>query len=583
MGGCGPTTLAWASPCMQDQYGRPIAGTVNVCPIMFEASERRWKQDVIILTHETAHILIMAPELWDDFRDLNGDLVGHEKVVSEPQENGLIYITSPGVAEWSKSHFGCDSLIGFPLENTGSGLSASAHWDERHAMSSLMGSTIWGSLHYVTNATFWLMQDSGWYNVDFSGVEEWHWGSGTGCSWFETDCMEKGSNAANWPQFFCSSRTDNGCSANYEAPAFCEYYLYRNDLPVGQQYFSDNPNGGGPAAADYCPFRDPSSDHHHVEGSCRVSSDYIKEFDPRNPLDTLPGETYGVNSRCVDVIESIESDGSTNANGHCVEHECMGYDADLQQWSDVLISVTDHHDDQITCTREDSPFGQQVTLKYIPSIDAYMRCPDIDAICGSTSRPFACLWGHWSDLHSQCICSPGYIGEFCDIEDREHSAELPVSSDSTGSGSTIVADLEIISTTTMVPQNVSDLNATTGSVATSKDIVGGQGICCECLEGRWESGCSVDTECQHVVCQRDPLCCLFNWASPCVVLANEQCASTGGDPPPCCGCVTQRDEGGCREDERCEDAICSRFPICCGRQWDQKCAELAIPICMNGN
>ena len=133
------------------------------------------------------------------------------------------------------------------------------------AMSSLMGSTIWGSLHYVTNATFWLMQDSGWYNVDFSGVEEWHWGSGTGCSWFETDCMEKGSNAANWPQFFCSSRTDNGCSANYEAPAFCEYYLYRNDLPVGQQYFSDNPNGGGPAAANYCPFRDPSSDHHHVE------------------------------------------------------------------------------------------------------------------------------------------------------------------------------------------------------------------------------------------------------------------------------------------------------------------------------
>merc|ERR1719242_2573688 len=99
---------------------------------MFQSSPHRWKQDVVIMLHEANHILIMAPELWDDFRNLSGDPIPYENVVSEPQEDGLLYITSPGVAEWSKSHFGCESLIGFPLENTGTGDSVGAHWDERH-------------------------------------------------------------------------------------------------------------------------------------------------------------------------------------------------------------------------------------------------------------------------------------------------------------------------------------------------------------------------------------------------------------------------------------------------------------------
>ena len=84
------------------------------------------------MLHETNHILIMAPELWDDFREWNGDLIPHHRVVSEQQEDGLIYIISPGVAQWSKEHFGCPMLIGFPLEDTGSGGSVGAHWDERH-------------------------------------------------------------------------------------------------------------------------------------------------------------------------------------------------------------------------------------------------------------------------------------------------------------------------------------------------------------------------------------------------------------------------------------------------------------------
>ena len=247
--GCGPSTLAWAAPCSQDQFGRPVAGTVNICPYLFE-TEHYWKQDVVVLLHETTHVLVMGPELWDDFRDVDGSPIAHSQVVSEAQSDGLFYITSPRVAAFAREHFGCDALIGFPLENTGSEARAGAHWDEHYAMSALMGSTIWGGLQYVTQLTLALMMDSGWYGVDLAAAEPFDWAKGAGCALFESACVE--STVSNWPQFFCVAPWDNGCAHNYDAPAWCEFYFYNFDLPPWAQYFSDSERSGGPAAADFC-------------------------------------------------------------------------------------------------------------------------------------------------------------------------------------------------------------------------------------------------------------------------------------------------------------------------------------------
>ena len=208
-GSCYEKTLAWAYPCFQDQFGRPIAGTVNICPYIFE-DEHYWKEDVVVLIHEITHIVIMAPPLWNDFRDSNGDKIPHSNVLSEKQSDDLYYITSPNVAQFARSHFNCNTLIGFPLENTGNGGSAGAHWDERYGMSLLMGSTIWGSLQYFSNLSMALMADSGWYSVDFSYAEPFHWGKNEGCAFFEEACINT-RKSSNFPQYFCDSNDDHGC------------------------------------------------------------------------------------------------------------------------------------------------------------------------------------------------------------------------------------------------------------------------------------------------------------------------------------------------------------------------------------
>eukprot|EP00486_Rosalina_sp_Unknown_P000040 CAMPEP_0201564410 /NCGR_PEP_ID=MMETSP0190_2-20130828/2695_1 /ASSEMBLY_ACC=CAM_ASM_000263 /TAXON_ID=37353 /ORGANISM="Rosalina sp." /LENGTH=904 /DNA_ID=CAMNT_0047980563 /DNA_START=16 /DNA_END=2730 /DNA_ORIENTATION=+ len=407
---CGPSTLAWALPCGQDQHGRPISGNVNICPYMFE-SDHFWKQDTIILLHEINHIMIMGPPLWDDFRDpADGSLIPKDEVVSAEQPDGYFYIISPSVKQFAQTHFGCDQLIGWPLEDTGSEGSAGAHWDERFTMSALMGSTIWGGLHFFSGLTFALMNDSGWYDIDYNYVEPYYWAKNAGCEYFNLECIDTDTEQSNWPQYFCVSPNDNGCAYNYDAPAYCEYYFMHEELPPGSRYFSDSTHGG-PAAADYCPFRDPNTPISDFEGACWnvKGNDYVRtRFD---------AEIHGVNARCVD-IES--NDGVFQ--GYCFEHTCFGYDENNKQWDGVMIHID--NEEVINCTRFEQPDGTFMTRKYSLTQDVYITCPNIDSICGETTNPLSCFFGNWNDNLEKCVCNAGYIGDQCDIEDTEIHEEI---------------------------------------------------------------------------------------------------------------------------------------------------------------
>ncbi len=372
-------------------------------PYIFEEAQF-WKQDVVVLLHEITHVVIMVPELWHYFRDINGNAIPHSEIVSEEQDDGLYYITSPKVRAFAQEHFACDLLIGFPLEDTGSGGSAGSHWDEHYGMSEVMGSTIWGGLQYFSNLTLSLMDDSGWYYINYKYSEPFYWGKGTGCDFFISQCVDWVTSQSNWPQFFCTNAKDNGCFYNYEAPAECEYYYHNSDLPWY----------GGPAASDYCPFRDPSTQV-NFENAC---------WDERGNDNTYfqleyNSEIYGPSSRCVDIENS---NGLTE--GRCFEHKCFGYDGNSKRWWGVEIYISEY--ESVNCTRDEQPNGLLMTNKYSNKLDVFVKCPNIDTICGRTSRPFECYWGNWKDEYNECVCAAGYSDVLCDKEDRLVGDEIPI-------------------------------------------------------------------------------------------------------------------------------------------------------------
>eukprot|EP01084_Bolivina_argentea_P107898 192867_1 len=416
---CGSTTLAHATSCSHDQYGRPVTGTVNICPNMLSGS-RYWKQDIVTMVHEVAHVLVMSPSLWSIFRDSNGDIIPLSSVIdqTDPMGDSLSYIISPKVRQLARDYFNCPTLAGLPLENNGGDGSALSHWDEKYARTEIMTAQLSTSLMYFSDFTVALMEDSGWYYVNYYYSEPFYWGKNAGCELWNEKCVNPTTHISNFDQFFCHGTWDWGCSYDYAAPAACHYGPYGYSLPTEFQYFSQS-NYGGSQYADYCPFRNPDTTNNDYESVCWDIRGNI--FTP----DNYTSQNYAINSRCVDIIDT----GNAIYNqerGFCFEHQCFGYDSINKQWDGVSIKISPTQN--INCTRTDQPGYTTLTTKAVSSINGVdIKCPNIDAICGSSSEPFVCYWGNYNDDLSQCICSPGYTGSDCNTEDTslEPDAIIP--------------------------------------------------------------------------------------------------------------------------------------------------------------
>ena len=173
--------VAHAGSCRQDQYGRPVFGTLNLCsemiPNQLTGSGSRpkfWKSDVLITTHQVAHIMIMSSFLWGAFWDPTADNGnGDTRPTSEVytlDSNGERWIITENVRTVSRDHFNCDTLIGAPVEND------TSHWDGRFIQSENLNEITFDvnedftfdAVQYMSIFTFALMQDSGTYFVDAS-------------------------------------------------------------------------------------------------------------------------------------------------------------------------------------------------------------------------------------------------------------------------------------------------------------------------------------------------------------------------------------------------------------------------------
>ena len=131
---CGTSTFAWALPCLRDQYGRPVSGSINFCPGQI-LNTIYWKQDIVATLHEITHTLIMSPGLWNGFIDANGDSIPYTDVwMTKLLPNGFnqSYIITEKVKSLAQKYFDCynESIMpGLPLEDDENSGSVSSHWE----------------------------------------------------------------------------------------------------------------------------------------------------------------------------------------------------------------------------------------------------------------------------------------------------------------------------------------------------------------------------------------------------------------------------------------------------------------------
>ncbi|CAK9859449.1 unnamed protein product [Sphagnum jensenii] len=378
-------TLAWAVACERDQWGRAIAGHVNVAPRHLTAEAESLLSATLI--HEVMHVLGFDPHAFAHFRDEQKRR--RSEVVQQEHDQKLgrmvTRVVLPRVIMHSRQHYGAydDKFPGLELEDGGGRGTAGSHWEKRLLMNEIMTGSV-DTRSVVSAMTLALLEDSGWYKANYSMAEQLDWGQNQGTEFLMSRC-----DAWNGA-YHCNSTHSSGCTYNREAEGYCPIEQYNNDLPAWARYFPEPNKGGQSSLADYCAYYVAYSD-----GSC------IDTNSARSP-DRMLGETRGRESRCMasSLVRTGFVRGSSMQGHGCYEHRCSN------QTLEVAVDGVWQ-----TCPIGGGPIQ-------FNGFNGDLVCPPYNELCGSTVPyiPGACP--HACNLNGECIngechCFLGFSGEYC--------------------------------------------------------------------------------------------------------------------------------------------------------------------------
>ncbi|XP_064595242.1 leishmanolysin-like peptidase isoform X2 [Liolophura sinensis] len=369
------STVAYAAHCqLEHALDRPVAGYINICPGTLSTTAHDLHQTISTVKHEILHALGFTAGLYAFYRDplgnpltprrgptnkpiFNETMGVHmwsEKVVKAitrpmwmvasgniPKQVHLL--VTPRVVEETRRHFNCSTLEGAELEDQGILGTTLTHWEKRVFENEAMTGT-YTQNPVFSRITLALMEDTGWYRVNYDNAEELLWGKNLGCDFVKKSCMEwmvrrKEMKESLHP--YCDNPKEGllltECSMNRESVALCNLVEYPPSRPIPRQfqYFRDIPSipgsdprdfGGSVFLADYCPF---IQDFTWKSGDMALRTS--KCTDPANNIEPKLNyllEKYGAKSACFNhagffVLKHChESTSPQHGGSGCYQYTC---------------------------------------------------------------------------------------------------------------------------------------------------------------------------------------------------------------------------------------------------------------------
>ena len=368
---------------------RTIAGIISI-PGEVITNEINNKQFFIEsqLLHEFIHILGFNANSFQYFPG------GLERTIQTVIKRGISrnYIITPKVVEKARQYFGCNQVIGIELEdqeqysNTSS-LNISSHWDARILLGEIMNLQQYYPEVVMSDFTLALLEDSGWYKVNYYTGGLMRFGKNKGCEFLDNDCLTGGKTDFKNEFFDYPEDNDNpSCSSGRLSRTYCEtktYSTFTNPIYERSGFI-----GGKVENADYCPVfvndandEVSNSDKNYYVGSCNIGSGkYGSHINYNNYGNTknedLIGfyEVYSDNSFCIlSEAYPISSSEKNKFNGvvhpMCYEMICSSSNKTL------TVKIKDQY---IVCPREGGKV--QVNGDY----QGFIYCPDYNLICTGT-------------------------------------------------------------------------------------------------------------------------------------------------------------------------------------------------------
>lgn len=390
----GPT-LAFAAACqMESQLDRPIAGYINFCPNNLGETTRDYLFQVA--KHELFHALGFSYSLMALWRDSSGDrrtpsdqqipntvtTVNYATwdTFSGPKEHTVTVLRTEAVLREGRAHFGCSDLEGVELENQGGNGTALQHWEKRVLGNEAM-TGIFDYNPVFSRLSLAVLEDSGWYTVDYTAAKDLPWGRGRGCDFVRRGC---GDMLDEKP--YCGMDIGDktfGCTLDRGSVAICSLGTLDEDVPADFRYLPDDV-GGSLEIADYCPYFRGITRQSGRTGNCTNSMN--QPDDSTNPGEDVFGETYGGDSVCLEQGRGWQkiTDNSGRKStlsvgtygGGCYETECSA-------------------DDGLTVYVRGAPFqceceGQELVVDVTICQTTYrgsIVCPSCSSVCDANLCP----------------------------------------------------------------------------------------------------------------------------------------------------------------------------------------------------
>ncbi|XP_061968760.1 uncharacterized protein LOC133692091 isoform X2 [Populus nigra] len=378
-------TLAWAVACERDQWGRAVAGHVNVAPRHLTAEAETLLSATLI--HEVMHVLGFDPHAFSHFRDDRKRRRSQvtEQLMDEKLGRMVTRVVLPRVVMHSRNHYGAfsENLTGLELEDGGGRGTSGSHWEKRLLMNEIMTGSV-DTRSVVSKMTLALLEDSGWYQANYSMADHLDWGRNQGTDFVTSPCnLWKGA-------YHCNATQLSGCTYNREAEGYCPIVSYTGDLPQWARYFPQANKGGQSSLADYCTYFVAYSD-----GSCTDTNS------ARAP-DRMLGEVRGSSSRCMasSLVRTGFVRGSMTQGNGCYQHRCVNNS--LEVAVDGIWKV---------CPEAGGPVQ-------FPGFNGELICPAYQELCstGSVSVPGQCPSScnfNGDCIDGRCHCFIGFHGLDC--------------------------------------------------------------------------------------------------------------------------------------------------------------------------
>lgn len=343
------SSLAVSAPCAIDtETERPVVGFANICLESLASSdgvinEASIREMVDVISHEVVHILGINSDLFKYYRNsVTGEPLTSRKkgflgingggfqsttakcVDNRPNEqmympcsNTIQYreeevkygnsvekrsyyeIVLPTVVQVVRNQFNCQRLTGARLENQPTADDCiGSHFDERQWFSEFMSAVYDKDSAYISSLTLAMLEDSGWYNVNYEMAENSPFGLGAGCDFVEKDCIVDGFYSSTrsvdvdvhgvvpdyGKGYFCNDVSGEqwGCGPSHNFRGKCDLHEYENPE---RPYFDPPHIGPRFIHADFCPL---------------VIADTV-DCNDVNATKVSALETFSPNSNCVDV------------------------------------------------------------------------------------------------------------------------------------------------------------------------------------------------------------------------------------------------------------------------------------------